>query len=88
MANTGMLTIAEVAARLRVSKITVRHLIASGSLRALALGGSTRQRLIRITEADLEAAIQRSGTVEVQAPPGMMMPTEQIVLMDPFFRHP
>jgi excisionase family DNA binding protein len=50
-----MLTIQNVADRLRCSVDTVRRRIADGRLRALRDGG-----LIRISEADLTAYIKRS----------------------------
>ena len=50
-----MLTVAEIAVRLKVEHKTVRNLIKSGRLRAVRLG-----RLLRIREADYEAFLEAS----------------------------
>jgi len=43
-ARTGLLTVAEVAAMLRVSEMTIYRLIKAGELRALQIGKSYRLR--------------------------------------------
>ena len=54
--NLTMLTVAEVAARLKVEHKCVRKLIKDGKLRAIRLNG----RLLRIREADYEAFLEAS----------------------------
>ena len=61
MANTGdisaakFLTIAEVAATMRVSKMTVYRLVHNGELPAVRVG-----RSFRVTEKDVNAYLERS----------------------------
>jgi excisionase family DNA binding protein len=50
-----MLTVAEIAERLRVEHKTVRALIKAGKLRAVRLG-----RVLRIREADYEAFLENN----------------------------
>jgi excisionase family DNA binding protein len=59
-----LMTVREVADRLRVSDDSVRRMIAAGELRALQLGG-VRHRPIRVAESTLRATVrgwsQRGG---------------------------
>jgi len=53
--QTDFLTVAEVAAQMRVSKMTVYRLVHSGELEAVRVG-----RSFRVAERDLRAYLERS----------------------------
>lgn len=55
MSQTQFLTIAEVAAKMRVSKMTVYRMVHSGELPALRVG-----RSFRVTEEDVNEYLRRS----------------------------
>lgn len=59
---SGLVTVGEIAAELRVGKQTVYRLIQVGELPAVRIGGQ-----IRVTEADLGAYKQRIGLTEENA---------------------
>ncbi|MCZ4098016.1 helix-turn-helix domain-containing protein [Streptomyces sp. H39-C1] len=60
------LTVAEVVARLRVSKSTVYNLIGSGRLPAHRMGrGKIRPRGYRVPESQVEQYLQNSRTSEL-----------------------
>jgi excisionase family DNA binding protein len=54
-AGTTFLTVAEVAARMRVSKMTVYRLVHNGELEAIRVG-----RSFRVTEKAVEDYLQKS----------------------------
>ncbi len=54
-AGTTFLTVAEVAARMRVSKMTVYRLVHNGDLEAIRVG-----RSFRVTEKAVEDYLQKS----------------------------
>ncbi len=54
-AGSQFLTVAEVADRMRVSKMTVYRLVHNGTLEAIRVG-----RSFRVTEEAMEAYLQRS----------------------------
>ncbi|WP_375000485.1 helix-turn-helix domain-containing protein [Aeromicrobium sp. CTD01-1L150] len=54
-AGATFLTVAEVASRMRVSKMTVYRLVHSGELEAIRVG-----RSFRVTEEAMEAYLQKS----------------------------
>jgi excisionase family DNA binding protein len=54
-AGTTFLTVAEVAARMRVSKMTVYRLVHNGQLEAIRVG-----RSFRVTEKAVEDYLQKS----------------------------
>lgn len=53
--QANFLTVAEVAAQMRVSKMTVYRLVHSGELEAVRVG-----RSFRVAESDLQAYLERS----------------------------
>ena len=55
MSDAKFLTIAEVASRMRVSKMTVYRLVHNGDLPAVRVG-----RSFRVTEDDVNAYLQKS----------------------------
>ncbi len=55
----AFVTVAEVAAELRVTQRFVRHMIATGDLRAVKVGS----RIVRIRHDDVEALIKPIGGV-------------------------
>ena len=55
MSDAKFLTIAEVASRMRVSKMTVYRLVHNGELPAVRVG-----RSFRVTEDDVNAYLQKS----------------------------
>ena len=55
MSDTKFLTIAEVAAMMRVSKMTVYRLVHNGELPAVRVG-----RSFRVTEADVDEYLRKS----------------------------
>jgi len=59
----NLLTVAEVARRLRVHEITVRRHIKAGTLRAVRVG-----RSIRVQEEDLERFLQPATSIGVRLP--------------------
>lgn len=58
---SNLMTVAEVAAELRVSRMTVYRLIGKGVLGALRIGGSDSSGAIRIPEAELYAYKKRAA---------------------------
>ena len=60
-AASNLLTVAEVAAELRVSRMTVYRLISKGALGALRIGGNGSSGAIRIPEAELYAYKKRAA---------------------------
>ena len=55
--SSQLVTVADVAAELRVTQRFVRHLIASGDLRAVKIGS----RIVRIRHEDVEALLRPMG---------------------------
>lgn len=67
-----LLTVAEVAERLRVHPITVRRHIKSGRLRAVRVG-----RSVRVRESDVEALLKPAMASDVRAPYQPALVTEE-----------
>ncbi len=55
-----LLTLREVAARLRISRATMARLIATGEIPVVVLAQRQRRRLLRISEQTLERYLGRS----------------------------
>ena len=71
-AADALMTVDEVAVRLRVTTTTVRRWIKGGKLRALRMSGGT----LRITHEDLAAFERQHGTIPVQEGPQGAEPEE------------
>jgi excisionase family DNA binding protein len=67
-----LLTVAEVAERLRVHPITVRRHIKDGRLRAVRVG-----RAVRVRESDLEAFLSSTKVSDVRAEYGAAAATDE-----------